>query len=532
MPGAPTSRRSPCRRSRLRLPNQRHRGDRGTDVVAPIAVDSTPATLETADFTALLAPPPTRIADAIRMPEGRVPTVDIVEFHDLDALADDFAAAGLTADLPDPPAPVSAQRPRACRPRACRLEPVVVEAVEPVVEAGPRAGPRGGLRACRRGDSGASGPGGPRARARCSRGRSRSCRGDPRGNASCRSAGRRNAHVEIPVVDRPSSRQPPSKLLPWRRSRKRRSSKPRRSWRSEAAPIVEEAPARPRPLRCQRSRGPGSKKRRCLSRTSFRGPSAAPRPRSSPSPATPAIETPAAPVTAVQETPRRGRRDLRPGRHRKLEPGGHGPNGRGTRHRFGSGARPGAGPGSSHRAGPARNRGTRGRGRSRRLGSGQCRRMAGRGRSGAEAPSAPEPVQAAALTRAGAGDDPGGGGGARPRCAVARPRGAGDPRHGRTSRRARRDGNARRAAAAPARRGHGGPSRKKSRQDRSSQARPPRRDAKAARKERRKEERPAQDEWGCSTRRSAGPRPCSTTTSGRTTTTTARRGPAPPLTDG
>jgi hypothetical protein len=55
--------------------------------------------LEAEEFDALLAPPPTRIADAIRMPEPPVPTVDMVAFHDLEALAEDFAAAGLTADV-------------------------------------------------------------------------------------------------------------------------------------------------------------------------------------------------------------------------------------------------------------------------------------------------------------------------------------------------------------------------------------------------------------------------------------------------
>ena len=73
------------------------------DVVEPIALGSEPESLENAQFAALLAPPPTRIADAIRMPEEPVPTIDMVECHDLDALADDFVASGLTADLPDRP---------------------------------------------------------------------------------------------------------------------------------------------------------------------------------------------------------------------------------------------------------------------------------------------------------------------------------------------------------------------------------------------------------------------------------------------
>ncbi len=71
------------------------------DVVEPIALGSEPESLENPQFAALLAPPPTRIADAIRMPEEPVPTIDMVECHDLDALADDFVASGLTADLPD-----------------------------------------------------------------------------------------------------------------------------------------------------------------------------------------------------------------------------------------------------------------------------------------------------------------------------------------------------------------------------------------------------------------------------------------------
>jgi hypothetical protein len=92
------------------------------------AVDAAPPPdgLAPAEFAELLAPPPTRIADAIRMPEVpvRVPTVDMLECRDLDTLADDFAAAGLTAELPQPPAAA-----------ACIVEPVIEPVVEPLVEA-------------------------------------------------------------------------------------------------------------------------------------------------------------------------------------------------------------------------------------------------------------------------------------------------------------------------------------------------------------------------------------------------------------
>ena len=127
------------------------------DVVEPIALGSEPESLENAQFAALLAPPPTRIADAIRMPEEPVPTIDMVECHDLDALADDFVASGLTADLPDRRASVDERLGRArdragrrARHRAGRrarrsklaVEPVIELAVEPVIEVARRLKPQ------------------------------------------------------------------------------------------------------------------------------------------------------------------------------------------------------------------------------------------------------------------------------------------------------------------------------------------------------------------------------------------------------
>ena len=99
------------------------------DVVEPIALGSEPESLENPQFAALLAPPPTRIADAIRMPEEPVPTIDMVECHDLDALADDFVASGLTADLPDRRAVVDEHAGELVI--APVVEPVIDVAVEP-----------------------------------------------------------------------------------------------------------------------------------------------------------------------------------------------------------------------------------------------------------------------------------------------------------------------------------------------------------------------------------------------------------------
>jgi hypothetical protein len=62
------------------------------DVPTVAAIEAeTPEGMEAAEFAALLAPPPTRIADAIPHPEPPAPTVDMGECDDLDALAAQFA---------------------------------------------------------------------------------------------------------------------------------------------------------------------------------------------------------------------------------------------------------------------------------------------------------------------------------------------------------------------------------------------------------------------------------------------------------